>query len=105
MWDFYGNLWVNGGVSSESPIYLVTVTPSGCPISPRTVARIRTHVLEVLSAPKAQVVPCLCSIAGNVTRVVLLLFVFRLHVGLLLNSFSTGAHFYHEFWDVIRLFY
>ena len=51
MWAFYENLWgkgdhLNGDLLSDTPAsHLGTVNQSGCPVSPQTVARIRTHEL------------------------------------------------------------
>ena len=39
------------------PTNLVTITPSGYLISPRTVAKIRTHALGDLSTPRAHPAP------------------------------------------------
>ena len=57
MWAFYGNLWAIGDNVIEISYRKGIGTPNGCPISPQTVARIQTHALGYLAAPRAHVLP------------------------------------------------
>ena len=61
MWGFYGNLWAKGDhlieTSYKKAHHFWTVTPSGCPISLQTVARIRASAPKDPKATRAQVVP------------------------------------------------
>ena len=54
MWAFYGDLRAKEDHLIE-PTHLGTIILSGCPISPRPVARIRTRVIGDLWATSAHV--------------------------------------------------